>query len=241
MKALVGERRAIAAAVLSFYGFIYLLLGFSAPAEWSPALTAIAGLYGVAFFGVVAGWFWGRWYAQGIGYWGLVSGVLGMWQIGPEPVLVFLAATHAVLALLLSGDAMAAGFDGRADWRTRFHLDDLGVTRLGKSVVRAAMSLPMLLMWALAPTPGPGSLEGQVTALVPLALGAAGVWALLRMRTWGVLALGGSAIVLVGQATSHGTSVAPLAIGAAALLTAAVVPFIGPMVGFVRGRAALAD
>jgi hypothetical protein len=224
MKALVGERRAIAAAVLSFYGFIYLLLGFSAPPEWSPALTAIAALYAVAFFGVVAGWFWGRWYAQGIGYWGLVSGVLGMWQIGPEPVLVFLTASHAVLALLLAGEAMAAGFDGRPDWRTRFHLDN----RLGKSVVRAAMSLPILLMWALAPTQ-PNHLE----ALVPLALGGAGVWALLRMRTWGLFALGGSAVVLAGQASSH-ASVAPLAVVAAALLGAAVIPFVGPMVKHLR-------
>ncbi len=229
MKALVGERRAIAAAVLSFYGFIYLLLGFSAPPEWSPALTAIAALYGIAFFGVVAGWFWGRWYAQGIGYWGLVSGVLGMWQIGPEPVLVFLTATHGVLALLLAGESMAAGFDGRNDWRTRFHLDDLGVNRLGKSVVRAAMSLPILLMWALAPTQ-----PNQLAAMIPLALGGAGVWALLRMRTWGIFALGGSACVLAGQA-SQGPSIAPLAIGAAVLLGAAVIPFAGPMAKHLRG------
>lgn len=228
MKALVGERRAIAAAVLSFYGFIYLLLGFSAPPEWSPALTAIAALYAVAFFGVVAGWFWGRWYAQGIGYWGLVSGVLAMWQIGPEPVVVFLTVSHAVIALLLAGEAMAAGFDGRADWRARFHLDDLGVNRLGKSVVRAAMSLPILLMWALAPTQ-----PAQLEALVPLALGAAGFWALLRMRTWGVFALGGSAIVLAGQTGLEAAS-APLAVGGAVVLAAAVVPFVGPIARHLR-------
>jgi len=230
MKALVGERRAIAAAVISFYGFIYLLLGFSAPPEWAAALTAIAALYGVAFFGVVAGWFWGRWYAQGIGYWGLVTGVLGMWQIGPEPILVFLTASHGVIALLLSGESMAAGFDGRNDWRSKFHLDDLGVNRLGKSVVRAAMSLPILLMWALAPTQ-----PNQLAAFVPLALGTAGVWALLRMRTWGLLALGSSAVVVASQSTMT-NHVAPMALAAAALLASAVVPFARPMVRVLMQR-----
>ena len=51
MKALVGERRAIAAAVFSFYGFIYLLMAFMAPPEVGPMMMAMASLYGVAFFG----------------------------------------------------------------------------------------------------------------------------------------------------------------------------------------------
>lgn len=233
MKALVGERRAIAAAVLSFYGFVYLLLGLSAGPEWSAVMSSIAALYGVAFLGVVAGWFWGRWFAQGLGYWGVVSGVLGMWQLGPEPILVVLTASHAIISAFLAGDAMAAGFDGRPDWRARFHLDEHGVQRLGKSVVRAAMSLPILIMWALAPTQ-PGSLfhGGHLVALVPATLGVAGVWALTRMRTWGLLALAGAAVSLLVIA---GASLVALA--AAALLVAAVAPFARPIAAqLVAGR-----
>lgn len=225
MKALVGERRAIAAAVLSFYGFIYLLLGWSAPAEWSALLSAIAGLYGVAFLGVVAGWFWGRWFAQGLGYWGLVSGVLGMWQMGPEPILIVLTASHALVSAFLAGDAMAAGFDGRADWRARYHLDDTGVQRLGKSVVRAAMSLPILIMWALAPTQ-PGSLVAShnLLALVPALLGVLGVVALIQLRTWGLFALAAAGVAMVAVA-----GVSLVAMAAAALLAAAVAPFAKPI------------
>jgi hypothetical protein len=226
MKVLVGERRAIAAAVLSFYGFIYLLLGWTGPGEFSALLTAIAALYAVAFTGVVAGWFWGRWFAQGLGYWGVVTGVLGIWQLGPEPVLVFVMASHAIVSAFLAGDAMAAGFDGRPEWRTRYHLDEHGVERLGKSVVRAAMSLPILIMWALAPSQ-PGSLTADASnlgAVLPLLLGATGLWALLRMRTWGVLALGGAAVSMlaVGGLTA-------LALAATALLVASVAPFARPI------------
>lgn len=227
MKALVGERRAIAAAVLSFYGFIYLLMAFMAPPEVGPMMTAMASLYAIAFFGLVAGWFWGRWFAQGIAYYGLAVGVLGMWQIGLEPVLIFVTASHAVIAALLAGEAMAEGFDGRVDWRARFHLDDLSVNRLGKSVVRGAMSLPILLVWALAPAQ-----PDHATAMIPLALGAAGVWALLRMRTWGVLALGGGAVVLAGQAASSG--LAAMAIPAAVLMAAAAIPFAAPIARHLR-------
>jgi hypothetical protein len=237
MKILVGERRAIAAAVLSFYGFIYLLLGFTAPADWSLALSAVAVLYAVAFFGVVAGWFWGRWFAQGIGYWGLASGIIGMWQIGLEPVLIFLAGTHAIIALLLAGEAMASGFDGRPEWRARFHLDDLGVQRLGKSVVRASMSLPLLLMWALAPSQ-PNQLTGTFAAsdlataalgLIPLGLSIAGLVALVRMRTWGLFALAGAGAIAIAEA-----GVTPTTMVIAGLSLAAVLPFARPMAQQLR-------
>lgn len=225
MKALVGERRAIAAAVLSFYGFVYLLLTMSMPSEWTGMLGAVAGLYGVAFVGVVAGWFWGRWFAQGLSYWGVLTGILGLWQIGPEPLIVFLTVSHGLIAVFLAGEAMASGFEGRPDWRARYHLDEGGVERLGKSVTRAAMSLPMLIMWALAPTQ-PSSLfaDGSLSALVPLALGLGGAWALLRMRTWGLFALSGSAgaaLAVAGPTT--------LTLGWVALVAAAVVPFAAPI------------
>ena len=154
-----------------------------------------------------------------------MSGVLGMWQMGPEPILVVLTASHALVSAFLAGEAMAAGFDGRADWRSRYHLDDTGVQRLGKSVVRAAMSLPILIMWALAPSQ-PGSLvaSANLYALAPALLGVVGVVALLQLRTWGLFALAAASVSLVAVA-----GVSLTAMAAAALLAAAVAPFARPI------------
>ncbi len=224
MKSLVGERRAIAAAVLAFYGLILFLLGGNVPPEMKPMIFALAAIYGVGFFGVVAGWFWGRWYASGVGMWGVVTAVMGIWQVGPEPVFVFLAITNGILPLFLAGDSMAAGYDGRPEWRARFHLDELAVHRLGKSVTRAAMSLPWLLLWALAPKQ-PASLA----VLVPVVLAGAGVWGLFRMRTWGLLALAGAAgttAITAGASAGPGTVHALIA---TVLLAGAVAPFARPI------------
>jgi hypothetical protein len=231
MKFLVGERRAVAASLLAFYTVVYAALALSGqvPPELKGIVTAHASLYGVAFFGLVAGWFWGRWFASGIGMYGLVTGVIGMFQVGPEPVLVFMAVTHAIIPAFLAGEYMAAGFDGRTEWRTRFHLDDPAVERLGKSVTRAAMSLPFLLTWWLAPkNPGQGAM---LLELAPFALGAAGLWG-----TWGVLALAGAGITTTGLALSSPDTMPLLGLVPAALLAAAVVPFAKPMFDHLSGR-----
>lgn len=224
MKTLVGERRAIAAAVLAFYGLIFLLLGGSVPAEMKPMIFGLASIYGVGFFGVVAGWFWGRWYASGVGMWGIVTAGLGMWQVGLEPVFIFLAVTNAMLPVFLAGDAMAAGYDGRPEWRARFHLDESAVHRLGKSVTRAAMSLPWLLLWALAPKQ-----PASVALLAPLALASVGVWGLFRMKTWGVLALAGAAGTTAMAIGSTPSTAVPQAAIATLLLIGAVLPFARPI------------
>ncbi|HVV81791.1 MAG TPA: hypothetical protein VHE35_01885 [Kofleriaceae bacterium] len=227
MKFLVGERRAVAASLLVFYCVVYLALSLSPqiPPDFRPIMTAHAALYGVAFFGLVAGWFWGRWYATGLGIYGLITGVVGMFQIGPEPVLVFIAVTHMIIPAFLAGENMAAGFDGRAEWRTRFHLDEPAVERLGKSVTRAAVSLPFLLTWALAPK-NPG--QGALLALAPFALGATGLFGLVRMRTWGIFALAGAGVAAAGVAAASPGPTA-YAFVAAGLLAAAVAPFARPI------------
>jgi len=233
MKSLVGERRAVAAAVLAFYGLIFFLLGSNVPGEMRPMILALAAIYGVGFFGVVSGWFWGRWYASGVGMWGIVTAAVGIWQVGPEPVFVFLAVTNGMLPLFLAGDAMAAGYDGRPEWRARFHLDDLAVHRLGKSVTRAAMSLPWLLLWALAPKQ-----PNSVAVLLPVALATSGVWGLFRLKTWGILALAaGAAGTTAVAASSASSSNAPYAAIAAVLLIGAVIPFVKPIIGHLAPNA----
>ncbi len=220
-------RRAAAVAVLGFYVYFFASYAGYAPPVLAKAMWAIAALYGVGLIAVVLGWFWGRWYARGLGYWGIVVGLLMMWQLGIEQFLIVWAASNAAISLLLAGDSMAAAFEGRREWRTRFHLDDNGVERLGKSVTRAGMSLPWLMLYLLLPR------AADVAAVIPVLAGAglagAGMWGLLRMRTWGLFALAGASLTTAMHlAVAPGP--APLAgILAAALLAAAVVPFARPV------------
>jgi hypothetical protein len=238
-----GERRALAAAVLAFYGLAYLMMWVVGPGEQlGRLLVAMAGVYGVAFLGVVAGYFWARWYAVGVGLSGVVSAAVGAWQMGPEPVLLFLGGTHGLVALCLWGEGMARGFDGRTEWRARFHLDENAVHRLGRAVIRVGMSLPYVLAYALAPRAG-GLVDG-VLALGALGLAVGGLVGLLRLRTWGLASLAGAVALLLpavlggGMAASESGTVAPgaYALPAALLLAAALAPFAQPLYRYLRGR-----
>jgi hypothetical protein len=235
---LVGERRALAAIVFAIYFLLYLAL---AMADLQPgldkALYALAGVYGLAFFALVAGYFWARWYAVGVGLYGIITAAVGMWQIGPEPILVFIGATHGAATLALWGNAMSEGYDGQTAWREKLHMDESSVQRLGRSVIRAGVSLPMVLLYALAPKPGSAEL---IVALVALGLVGFGFRAMVRLRTWGVLAVGVAGGLLVGvagieMATTHANELAALkpALGGA-LLLAAAAPWLRPIARYVR-------
>lgn len=224
-------RRLAAIAVLGYYAYFFFEYARYSPPMMARPLWAISALYGTAAISVAFGFFWGRWFARGLGYWGIVVGVLMMWQLGLENFLLFWAGTNAAVALLLAGDGMAARFDGRADWRARFHLDENGVERLGKSVTRVGMSLPWLLLYVLVPRPG--GADAELLALVPLALAGAGLYGLLRLRTWGLFAIGGAAATTTAGVV---TSAAPPMVGvlAALLLAAAIAPFARALVARLR-------
>ena len=193
MPKLTGERRAIAAAALAFYAFLYVIFGLLVPPEWSRAFTAMGAVYGLGFFAIVAGYFWARWFAVGVALSGIISTAVSIWQMGPEPVLLFVGGTHALIALALVGKNMSALFDGRDTWRTRFHMDEHAANRLGNAVIRLGVSLPFVLLYALAPKDGAGS---TVLGLAALALTGLGLAGLVRMKTWGVLALTGGTAAL---------------------------------------------
>src|SRR5947207_8964946 len=146
---LVGERRALAAAIMAFYFLFYGVLAYSQIApDFTKAFAAIAGVYGLAFFSLVAGYFWARWYSVGVGLYGVISAAVGIWQIGAEPLLVFMGGTHLAATLFLWGQTMSEPYDGQTAWRERFHMDDHAVQRLGRSVIRAGVSLPFILLYA---------------------------------------------------------------------------------------------
>ena len=231
---LVGERRALASSVLIFYAFLYTVVAFASPMpEWKPAYFALAGVYGLGFFAVVAGYFWARWYGIGLALFGAISAAVGIWQLGPEPLLLILGGSHLAAVVALSGDAMSGPFEGQEQWRARFHMDEHAVRRLGRSVMRAAFGLPYVLLYALAPKPG--------NALIVLGavLAVAGVAGLVRLRTWSIFALGGAGAALAATSavaafggTCCGAGFAPAA--GAVIFAAAAAPFAAPLVRALR-------
>ena len=237
----VGERKALAALVLAVFALLFLLNGLLGPAPLQAMFLCLGGVYVLAFFGLVAGYFWARWYALGIGLSGVAMALIGFWQIGAEPVLMFWGGAHAVIALVLIGKGPTAAFDGRKDWRERYRMDDDAANRLGKAIMRAGASLPYLIAAGLAPKQ---SLGLALWGFGVVALGVLAVVGLFRLRVWGVLALAATAALAVatlGQevgwfALTAGsfTAIPGAGVVAAALLAFALVPFVRPVVRFLR-------
>lgn len=222
--------------VFVFYGLVYLVLGLlEAQPDMNNAMFALATVYGLAFFSLVAGYFWARWYSVGVGLYGVIVAAVGMWQIGAEPALVFVGGTHLLATVLLWGNTMSASYDGQMAWRERFHMDESAVQRLGRSVIRAGVSLPLVLIYAFAPKPDAIESIGAVAAL---ALAAFGLRAVVRMRTWGVLALGAAGALLVSCAgldlAAHRDALALEPALAGSLLLLAAVPFARPLLRALR-------
>jgi hypothetical protein len=237
---LVGERRALSAVIFAFYFLVYLIIGLqSLVPDLDKAFYALAFVYGLAFFSLVAGYFWARWYAVGVGLYGVITTAVGMWQLGPEPILLFVGGTHLGATLMLWGHAMSEPYDGQTAWRERFHMDDHAVQRLGRSVIRAGVSLPMVLLYAFAPKPGSAE---TALAGVALLLAAFGLRALVRLRTWGVLALGAAGGLLLTLATvdaaTHSTLFTLRPALAGALLVSAATPWLRPALAFLGLRRA---
>ncbi|HEU0029259.1 MAG TPA: hypothetical protein VFQ53_01415 [Kofleriaceae bacterium] len=235
---LVGERRALASVIMAFYFLFYSVIAYAQVLpDFTKAFVAIAGVYGLAFFALVAGYFWARWYAVGVGLYGVITAAVGMWQVGAEPVLLFVGGTHLAATAMLWGDAMSQPYDGQTAWREKFHMDDNAVQRLGRSVIRAGVSLPFVLLYALAPKPDAGSLLASIVALCLTGLG---IRAIVRMKTWGVLALTAAGVLLVTLAGidllgGGGITVVKPAI-AGSMLLAASAPFLAPMARWVAAR-----
>jgi hypothetical protein len=233
---LVGERRALSAVIFAFYFLVYLIIGLQGVVpDLDKAFYALAGVYGLAFFSLVAGYFWARWYAVGVGLYGVITTAVGMWQLGPEPVLLFVGGTHLAATLMLWGHAMSVPYDGQTAWREKFHMDDNAVQRLGRSVIRAGVSLPMILLYALAPKPGSGE---TVLAVLALVLAGVGFRGLVKAKTWGVLSIGAAGALLVTLAGADLYMGAPETYAvrpalAGGLLIAAIAPFVLPMTRFL--------
>jgi hypothetical protein len=240
-------RRALASLALSLFAILYLFISLNAPPEWGKAFLGLGACYLIAFFGVAAEMFWGRWFASGLGWSGVMVAVVSLFVVGWTPPLAIYGGVHLLVVLAMMGKKMAARYDMQEAWRARYSMDDFGVARLRKTVTRAAASLPSVILWALGPKePGQGMLlagAGIVAAL----LAVAGLRGVIRLRSWGLLAMAGASALLltsslIAPAMRPLFSDMPLldgipALGGVLLLTA-LAPFARPALRFLRERSA---
>jgi hypothetical protein len=240
-------RRALAALSLSVFVTLYFLVSLNAPDGFGRVFLALSFCYGVAFVGVAAELFWGRWFATGLAWSGIMLAVAVLVMMGWMPQMAIFGGMHLIVALGLAGKKMADRYDGQEAWRAKYKMDDFGVARLQKTITRSAASLPSLIIWALAPKE-----EGMAFAIggvAALALAAFGLRGLVKMRSWGVLSLAAAGAVAAAFSTMTTTflpscrdmteAVAPSpflasAPFAAVLLAAAVLPFAGSIVRYLR-------
>jgi hypothetical protein len=247
-------RRALALLPLGFFTTVYMLVALSAPPGWGPAIFGLGVCYLVGFLALGAEWFWGRWYASGLGWSGLMVGVYALVSVGWVPQLVIYTVLHGLTVVCLMGPKMGALYENRAGWRERYGLDEYGVGKLGKAVTRAAGSLPAIVLWVLQPRDphdgGTGSALWTVVAVIAALLAVSGLFEILKLRTWGVLALAAAAVLALLAPGFHAAAMALTREGgftgiagmvawcaddwAALWLAAAVAPFVGPVVRRLR-------
>lgn len=113
---------------------------------------------------------------------------------------------------------MSEQFEGQRGWRERFHMDDNAVQRLGRSVIRAGVSLPFVLLYGLMPKP-----EGaHLAQLLAVGFAVVGLGGIMKMRTWGMVAMGISGVLVAGHLSVQTAILGAMLIGVA-------TPFARPM------------
>jgi hypothetical protein len=241
---MVGIRRAIALLFLGFYVTQFAMTAGLGPDETFAAYLGLALCYGLAFIGLAAEWFWARWFAIGVGNFGSLI-LLVLFKTGMEPLIAFFGFTHLAIWLLLLGEGMAARYEHSEATAERWNFQEESLILMRRAVKSAGTTLPFLILYALAPQP-------EALQLTALALGVGGLIALLRGRTWGVLALGGAGVIAVADGlgllgapvmsylllTPTGSPMiyGPVASLLAGLLLLVPLFFARPMVQYLRAR-----
>lgn len=210
-----GFRKAVSASVLALWAVPFAVLATLPETGVQAFFGSMAALYALGFLAVVASWFWGRWFAQGLGWWGLMAGISLMFMGGVHPILLAFTVSHGAVLALMRGPELVMQYEGNPRWREKWQLDERAVHRIGGLVTNLGSLLPMIAFYAFFPR---GGGAGESVALV---LAAAGLVGVVRMRTWGLLAIAASGVVLVSSAATSsvcGGGFVGVAIGALLIL-----------------------
>lgn len=231
---LIGERRALSLLLLGFYTSVFFIVGLSMGGAWAKCFFALTAVYGVGFFALASGWFWARWYSQGLGVSGITIAVIGLVTSGWNLGLAIWGLMHLLIYLPLLGEGMADLYENRPEWRERYGMDEYGVARLKRAVKSAATALPTLVLYTLAPRPD----TDHLILFGLAALAGLGFWGLIRMRFWGVAALAIAGALTAFTVGSDASTYLPFSGGAldlanvgllaVAALAFAISPFVIP-------------
>ncbi len=237
---MIGVRRALALLILSFFVIQFGMTAWLGPDELFPMYLGLALCYGLAFFGLAAEWFWARWFAMGVGNFGSLM-LLVLFKVGFEPLFVFFGVTHLLVVVALLGEGMAARYEYSEQTAERWNFQEDSMALMRRAVKSAGSTLPLLIIYALAP-------RAEWLQLTLLATGVIGFVGLIRARTWGPLLLGatGAACLLDGLGVFGaptigffmlGPDMLPALYGKAGVFAGAMllvlVPFVGPMLRYL--------
>ncbi|NVB39009.1 hypothetical protein G6O69_14295 [Pseudenhygromyxa sp. WMMC2535] len=240
---MIGIRRALSLLILSFYVIYFAIGSWLVPDEMMAAFIGLALCYGLAFIALAAEWFWARWFAIGLGNFGSLS-LLLLFQVEVEYALVVFGVSHLLVVLFLSGEGMAAKYEYSEQTAERWNFQEDSIALLRRAVKSAGSMLPFLILYALAPRQEQGLI--QALALVG---GVAGLFGLVRAKTWGPLALGATGFLCLldglgvfGAPTigffMFGPELMPVVCGKfgvfAGGLMLVTLPFLAPMARFLR-------
>jgi len=244
---MIGIRRALALLVLSFFTLQFAVTGWLGPDELQALYVALALCYGLAFFAVAAEWFWARWFAMGLGNFGASVGLLALIKIGVEPMLLFFGITHLLISVTLMGEGMAAKYEYSEATAERWNFQEESIVLMRRAVRSAGSTLPLLILYALAP-------RGEWLHFGVLAAAILGFAGLIRARTWGPILLGLTGAVcladglgLLGPPTIGYFMIWPDVPGFygragvfAGGLMLVMLPFLAPMARYLRTKPARA-
>ncbi|MEM9193261.1 MAG: hypothetical protein AAGF12_29065 [Myxococcota bacterium] len=219
----------------SFLSIIILGLSaalFAVLAAFIPVIRnfciALTLIYGVGVVALAARFYWARWFARGLGWWGVMSGCLLMYVSGgvTRELLSFTIAHGIVLALLNSKSVIQA-YDGQEAWRKE--LDEKMQRRMANLFTNLGTALPYIAFYALIPR-GSGAAE-----IVGLGLLGAALFGLARGKSWGLLGVGVTAMFLAALGV-HTASCSGVLLGL--FVAAGFLPFVPTIVRFLRGAPA---
>jgi hypothetical protein len=236
----IGTRRALALLILSFFVIQFGVSALLGPDELFAMNLGLALCYGTAFFGVAAEWFWARWFAMGVGNFGSLM-LLVLLKVGFEPIFVIFGVSHLIIVLALMGEGMAAKYEYSEKTAERWNFQEESMALMRRAVKSAGSTLPLLIVYALAP-------RGEWMQWALLATGLIGFAGLVRGKTWGPLVMGatGAMCLLDGLGVFGAPTIGFLMLGPdllpalygnagvfAGALLLVLVPFIAPMARYM--------